>query len=138
LATVEREATEVIARAKSAEWLKRQEEVRDREWALHKRAVAAAEKAIDAFLSREKVYANLSDISRVLEVISKLGRLSTGLATDRTEMTVEGDVTVRVELEAALKKVYGPQAGGGHVVDAEVVTDALPEPRANGKPQTEP
>ena len=33
LATVEREATEALARGKSAQWLKRQEEHRDEEWA---------------------------------------------------------------------------------------------------------
>ena len=68
-------------------------------------------------MEREKAWANLSDIARILEVASKMGRLAAGLATDRTEVSGELDVKVDLEFEAALKKVYGP------VVDVEVVKD---------------
>ena len=118
LAAVEREATEAVARLKSAEWLKRQEQIREREWAMHEKALAAAERGLKAFMEREKVYANLSDIARMLEVASKLGRLAAGMATDRTELTGEDGGPLRVELSAALAKVYG------EVVDVE----ALPVP----------
>ena len=107
LATVEREATEVVARGRSAEWLKRQEAVREREWEMHERCIAAAKRALAAFMEREKVYANLADISRMLEVASKLGRLATGMATDRTESSVEVEGKLDVEWEVALRKVYG-------------------------------
>ena len=118
LAAVEREATEAVARLKSAEWLKRQEQIREREWAMHEKALAAAERGLKAFMEREKVHANLSDIARMLEVASKLGRLAAGMATDRTELTGEDGGPLRVELSAALAKVYG------EVVDVE----ALPVP----------
>src|SRR5690349_18346029 len=104
LATVEREATEAVARGKAAEWLKRQQDVREREWQMHEKCIAAAERAFQAFMSREKVYANLADIARMLEVASKLGRLASGLATDKTEITGEDGGPIRIELEAALKK----------------------------------
>lgn len=107
LAIVEREATEAVARGRSAVWVKRQQEVREREWEMHEKCIAAAKRGLAAFMEREKVYANLADISRVLEVASKLGRLATGMATDKTEVTGEGGGPIRVELEAALKKVYG-------------------------------
>ena len=119
LAAVEREATEAVARLKSAEWLKRQEQIREREWAMHEKALAAAERGLKAFMEREKVHANLSDIARMLEVASKLGRLAAGMATDRTELTGEDGGPLRVELSAALAKVYG------EVVDVE----ALPVPQ---------
>lgn len=107
LAKVEREATEALARAKSAEWLTRQEKLREREWAMHEKCLAAAERALTAFMEREKVYANLADIARILEVASKLGRLACGMATDKTEITGEDGGPIQVELSAALNKIYG-------------------------------
>lgn len=114
-AAVEREASEALARGKSAEWLKRQQELREREWTMHEKCIAAAERGLKAFMEREKVYANLADIARMLEVASKLGRLASGLATDKTEVTGEDGGPIRVELAAALNKIYGD------VVDVEAV-----------------
>jgi hypothetical protein len=107
MAVVEREATEALARSKAAEWLKRTEEVREREWEMHEKCIEAARRGLKAFMEREKVYANLSDISRILEVASKLGRLASGMATDKTEVTGEDGGPLRVELSAALERVYG-------------------------------
>lgn len=118
LATVEREATEALAREKGAEWLKRQQTLRQTEWEMHEKCIAAAKRGLAAFMEREKVYANLADISRMLEVASRLGRLASGLATDKTEVTGEDGGAIRIEFEAALKKVYGRKAA---VVDVEAV-----------------
>ena len=118
LATVEREAVEVVARGKAVEWGKRQQEIREREGEMHEKCIAAARRGLDAFVEREKVYANLADIARILEVASKLGRLASGMATDKTEITGEGGGPVRVEFELALKKIYGP-AAADPVVDVE-------------------
>jgi hypothetical protein len=126
MAVVEREATEVMARSKAAEWLKRAEDVREREWEMHEKCIDAARRALKAFMDREKVYANLADISRILEVASKLGRLAAGMATDKTEVTGEDGGPIRVEFEAMLKKIYAEPAPA---VDVEAV--ALPE-RTNG------
>jgi hypothetical protein len=126
MAVVEREASEAMVRSKSAEWLKRAEQVREREWQMHERCIAVAEKALKAFMDREKVYANLADISRILEVASKLGRLAAGMATEKTEVTGEDGGPIRVEFEAMLKKIYSEAAPA---VDVEAV--ALPE-RTNG------
>ena len=113
-AMIEREATEAVARGKATEWLKRQQELREREWMMHEKCIAAAERGLKAFMEREKVYANLSDIARILEVASKLGRLAAGMATDKTEITGEDGGPIRVELSAALNKIYGD------VVEVEV------------------
>jgi hypothetical protein len=115
MAVVEREASEAMVRSKSAEWLKRAEQVREREWQMHEQCILAAERALKAFMAREKVYANLADISRILEVASKLGRLAAGMATDRTEVTGEDGGPIRVEFEAMLKKIYAEP------IEAEVV-----------------
>ena len=125
LAAVEREATEAVARGKSAEWLTRQQMLREREWEMHEKCIAAVERGLKAYMEREKVYANLSDIARILELASRLGRLACGMATDKTEITGEDGGPIRVELSAALQKIYG------EVVDLEAAPlPALPE----GKP----
>jgi hypothetical protein len=71
---VERQALEVSARGKAAEWERREQALRETEWTMHERAIAAAKKGLDAYMDREKVYANLADIARMLEIASKLGR----------------------------------------------------------------
>ena len=106
LALVEREMTEVMARTKAGEWAKRREKLLETEWEMHEKCIAAAKRAFEAFLAREKVYANLADIARILEIASKLGRLASGMATDKTEVSGEVDVNFRMEIEAAIKKVY--------------------------------
>jgi len=119
LAIVEREAIEAAARGKAAEWASREERLRETEWAMHERAIAAAKRGLDAYMEREKVYANLADIARMLEIASKLGRLATGLGDGergRDELP-----TVRVEVTVALEKIYGEPLPGEVTVDAEVV-----------------
>ena len=126
VALAERQAVEVMARAKAVDWARRREELLETEWEMHGKCIAAAKKAFATFMEREKVYANLADIARILEVASKMGRLAAGLATDRTEVSGDLEVKVDLEFEAALKKIYGP------VVDVEVVPDGK-LPMADGK-----
>lgn len=130
LAAVERAATEALARGKAAEWLTRQQALRETEWEVHEKCIAAAKRALNAFMEREKVYANLADIARILEVASKLGRMASGLATEHVEHTGEDGGPIRVELTAALNKIYGEPLPG-EVVDAEVVSQ--PERRRIGE-----
>ena len=54
--------------------------------------------------------ATLGEVSRALELASKLGRLASGMATDKTELTGEDGAPIKVELEVALKKIYGVAA----------------------------
>ncbi len=56
--------------------------LRETEWAMHEAAIAAAKKGLAAYMEKDKVYANLADIARMLEIASKLGRLATGLGTE--------------------------------------------------------
>ena len=134
LAAVEREAAEALARSKAVEWLKRTEAVREREWEMHEKCIEAARRGLKAFMERDKVYANLADISRMLEVASKLGRLASGMATDRTELTGEDGGPIRVELSAALNRVYGAEVPpaiaelGAETVSAEAVGEARAVP----------
>ena len=125
LAIVEREAIEAVARGKAAEWESREQKLRETEWAMHERAIAAAKKGLDAYMEREKVYANLADIARMLEIASKLGRLATGLGDG--ERRKDDDLpAVRVEVTVALEKIYGEPLPGellaeGHHVSPPIV-----------------
>lgn len=121
LALIERETTEALARGKAAEWLTRQQQVREREWEMHEKCIAAAKRALDAFMAKSTVYANLADISRILEVASRLGRLASGMATDKTELTGADGGPIQIELTAALNKIYGA------AVDVEEVAATAPQ-----------
>ncbi len=117
LAMVQREAVAAVARDKAAEWEVREQQLRETEWEMHEKAIAAAKRGLDAYMAREKVYANLADIARMLEVASKMGRLATGLDTERVALTGEGGGPIKVEFALALKKIYGQ--GNGEIVDVE-------------------
>ena len=118
LATVEREASEALARGKSAEWLKRQQELREREWEMHEKCIAAGKRALAKFMEREDANCSLADIARILETASKLGRMASGLAVVHVEHTGEEGGPIRIELTAALNKIYG-EPGTGEVVEVE-------------------
>jgi hypothetical protein len=136
LAVVEREAAEALARAKSAEWLTQQQRLRETEWELHEKCIAAAKRALNTFMEREKVYANLADIARILEVASKLGRLASGLATETVEHTGEDGGPIRVELTAALNNIYGEPLPG-EVVDVATVPAAPAQLECETPPSSE-
>ena len=124
LAIVEREAVEAVVRGKAAIWETRVQKLKETEWEMHERAIAAAKKGLAAYMAKDKVYANLADIARMLEIASKLGRLATGLGDGEGR---KGDElpAVRVEVTVALEKIYGEPIPG-EIVDVEAVP-VLPE-----------
>src|SRR5438046_2900864 len=97
MAIVEREATEAIAIARAAEWGKRQQEVRQEEWELHADCIRAGKEALKRFYEKGRG-ATRGDIARILELASTLGRLASGLATNKTEITGEGGGPGRIGL----------------------------------------
>jgi hypothetical protein len=123
LAIIEREAIEAVARGKAAEWEKRETQLRETEWAMHEAAIAAAKRGLNAYMEREKVYANLADIARMLEIASKLGRLATGLGTDGERRKGDDMPGLRVEVTVALEKIYGEPLPG-EIVDVEVLPES--------------
>lgn len=76
----------------------------EEEWRNRSEAIELARAAIARWKANEKRCGSLEGIARLLDLASKLGRLASGLATDRTEITGEDGGPIRVELEAALKK----------------------------------
>lgn len=82
-------------------------ELREQEWAIHDDCIRAGREALKRFHDNVRRGATLGDVSRIIEVASKMGRLASGMATDRTEITGEDGGPVQLELSAALNKVYG-------------------------------
>ena len=122
LAVVEREAIEATVRGRAAIWESREQALKETEWAMHERAIAAAKRGLDDYMKREKVYANLADIARMLEIASKLGRLATGLGTDGERRKGDELPAMRVEVTVALEKIYGaevPPPNEARVIDVE-------------------
>lgn len=116
MAVVEREATEALVRGKAATWLARKELVKEEEWEIHDECIRAGREALKRFYERGRG-ATLGDIARILDLASKLGRLASGLATEKTEVTGEDGGPIRVEVELALKKIYGVPAAPAIVAE---------------------
>jgi len=119
VAALERESVELLIREKAPEWLRRQQELREQEWAVHQKCLVAAQRALDAFMAREKVTVSLTEIARIVEVASRIARLASGLSTSNTEITGRDGGPIQIEIEAALDKVYGKPIHG-EVIDIPV------------------
>jgi hypothetical protein len=89
---------------------------------MHEAAIAAAKRGLAAYMDKDKVYANLADIARMLEIASKLGRLATGLDKSNGEQRDGDDLPgLRVEVTVALEKIYGGVLADGHQSKPEIV-----------------
>ena len=121
LATAKRRAEEAQFLAESLEWKRREKEQREKEWRVSDACVKAGEEALRRFHENARRGATLGDVSRIFEVGSKLGRLATGMATERTEITGENSGPIRVDLLPTLRKVFG------EIVDLRDGLGARPE-----------
>jgi len=126
LALVERQATEAAVRDEAAEWLERRKEHRKEEWAVRGELLKAGREALRRWWANEKRSASFDGITRMLDLASRLGRLSSGMPTDHTEVSGEISATLDVEWEVALKRAYGGPKATGEVVEAEVVSESVP------------
>lgn len=117
MALIEREATEALVREKGVDWAKRYQELRQQEWEERQNLVAFAAEVRQRWMLKAERCGTLEGYARLLELASKLGRnacevLADGHRTERLEVTGADGGPIRVEVEAALKKIYGrPLAG---------------------------
>ena len=112
------------------DWPGRSEQLRQQEWAMAQKLLAAAGALLDRLRFQSVAEASYSDVTRLLDLASRLGRLATGLQTDSTEVTGPGGGPISIEVEVALRKIYG-QPLPGEVIDCDVVT---PPPAAINPP----
>ena len=97
------------------------------EWAVRCEVLAMAREAIERWKKRSDSFGSLEGIARLLELASKLGRLASGMATDKTEVSTEVQAKLDVDWELALTKAYGPEEPAGSVVDVEARVKTLSE-----------
>ena len=110
LATVEREAAEAIVREKGVDWAQRYEDLRESEWRARMELVNLAWEVIRRWRSKDDRCGSLEGVARLLDLMSTLGRRACEVATDRKEVVAAVDGSLRIEIEAALDKIYGKPA----------------------------
>ncbi len=123
MALVEREAAEAMVREKGVDWARRYQELREAEWLERKNLVEFAAEVRRRWMANEKRCGTLEGYARLLELASNLGRTACekDLAVGhRVEVTGADGGPIRVEVAAALKKIYG-QPLASEVVNVEVV-----------------
>jgi hypothetical protein len=119
VAELEGMVAQALVTAKVVDWAKRQEEQREEEWTVRCEVLVMAREAIQRWKNQPDRCGSLEGIARLLELASKLGRLASGMATDKTEVSAEVQAKLDVDWEIALKKVCGPEEPAGSVVDVE-------------------
>jgi len=87
-------------------WPQRKRDVRTREWRVYDKLLNKLELAIDRLGDGESGEMSPADIARLLELAAKLGRLAAGLPSDHTAHSIQDERSVRVEISAAIKKIY--------------------------------
>ena len=122
MALVERESAEAMVREKGVDWAKRYQELREAEWAERQTLVTLAAEVRKRWMEREQRCGTLEGYARLLELASKLGHSACERPTERAEVTGPEGGPIRVEVELALKKIYG-QPLPGEVVDVEEVRE---------------
>lgn len=90
----------------------------DAEWKAAEKLLRAAQNALDVLLHTTPGKLTLADVARALEIASKLGRLATGLTTENIAHAGELKVSFQVEVESAIKKIYGPAVDPSAAPDA--------------------
>jgi hypothetical protein len=121
LTDVERKTAESLAVQAGTDWAKRQEQHREDEWQTRTELLGLAREAIARWKKAEHRCGTLEGIARLLDLASKLGRVSSGLSLEPAEKPVEEDAAFMIQIEVALEKVYGVAAQPAIVEPAAVV-----------------
>jgi hypothetical protein len=119
-------------------WAARAQGFKEQEWAAAEKLLAVAHQVLASFAHRDPDEITLSEVSRALEVASKLGRLATGLATDHQEHSGPGGGPIQLEVAAALKKIYGRPLPGEVVEVEEVQTTPIGHQPSGAPPNPVP
>ena len=103
LARVEQESEDEVYRKKAARWVRLQEELREKEYAVVDLAIENCKRAMS-----EKVDEGEGvDLMRVFEMASNAGRLAAGLPAEHVKVTEATKDGLDAEFVTALNKAYG-------------------------------
>lgn len=129
LADIERKTAEALAVQAGTDWAKRQEQHREDEWQTRSELIVLAREAIARWKKNEARCGTLEGIARLLDLASKLGRVSSGLSLEPVDKPVEEDAAFMIQIEVALEKIYGAEVppptvtAPANVVDVPEVKD---------------
>ncbi len=121
LAIVEREAAEAVVREKGVDWARRYNELRESEWKARCELVDLAWEVIRRWRAKEERCGSLEGLARLLDLMSTLGRRACEVATEKKEVTGADGGPIRIEIEAALNKIYGQAEPGPHGASPKAV-----------------
>jgi hypothetical protein len=107
-------------------WEQRGAQFREQEWDMAQRLLAAARNLLGRLQLQRGLDPSVNDLTRLLDLASRLGRLSTGLETQKTEVTGPGGGPINIEVEVALRRIYGEPLPG-EVIDVSASPQA-PKP----------
>src|SRR5688572_16696092 len=85
---------------------KRAATLREEEWQLHNECIALAREAIQLYKLQGEKRLRVPDMARLIDLASRLGRLSTGTPTDHIQH-VHQNPPWWTQFEADLEKIYG-------------------------------
>lgn len=123
LGQVEREAAEGLTLAKAVDWAKRHEEVRQQAWKEAEDLIALAREFKARWRDSERL-PDFGALVRALDLAFKLKQFAAGMPSEIKEIntthTGAGGGPIRVEIEAALDKIYGKPIPG-EVVEIEEI-----------------
>ena len=114
LADIERKTAESLAIQSGTDWAKRQDQHREDEWQARTELVELAREAIKRWKNAPARCGTLEGIARLLDLASKLGRVSSGLTLEPTEKPTEDEPAFMIQIEVALDKIYGAATPPGH------------------------
>lgn len=126
IAVLTRKAEVQVVNEFALEQAKRRAAQEESEWQTRCELLALAREKIQEWRQKPHKLGTLEGIARLLELASKLGRLSCGMATDKTETEVSETRTLSIEFKTAIEKIYG-QPVPAQFIDVEAKPVALPE-----------
>ena len=107
LADIERKSAEAVAVKNGVDWAGRQQEHREDEWQSRSELIALAREAIERWKKNPARCGTLEGIARLLDLASKLGRVSSGLSLEPEDKPVEDDGAFMIQIDLAIEKIYG-------------------------------
>lgn len=121
LADIERASAEAVAVKNGVDWAARQQEHREDEWQTRSELIALAREAIERWKKNPARCGSLEGIARLLDLASKLGRVSSGLALEPEDKPVEEDGAFMIQIDLAIEKIYGQAVPAPTLPPATVV-----------------
>jgi hypothetical protein len=107
LVAKQHEAQELALRDGAVDWAKRKLEQRDEEWKTRTELLELARETIRRWKADPDRCGTLEGIARLLELSSKLGRISAEMDAEKNDEPVKVVRTISVEFRTAIEKIYG-------------------------------